>query len=436
MLYLQDLVWDDPACAEHVLTVLRYGTVQGLQETYLNNRKWRKEIRDAILHCLHVLSECCVDSANGDFSIPWISESSDQLAIFSRRELSWTGFLQDTRDTCSFGLLVNKCLAFSEKGGRPCGHYQGKPVLKTSLHINQNIKDNYMKLKQRPSGDYFWSISALHKKYRFPLGSRGSLTALKVLRGALLMQWNSEASIKSFLKMAFKWNGGMHHQEYIPATWNAKHWPIRIFIETKHKLPLYQTGSKEHGPGRSTSTSPIAPPPARSIPPIIIREDNTSSRLPSEIQPTEGFYYSEPIIRRGDNTSLRFPPQTQQTEGFYYPAPIVDNTSSRLPPQTQQTEGFYYPAPIVDDTSSRLPSQSQPTEGFDYSEPITFPQDTYLVPREEDTSSDLGIDDSNVKGGQNGWKWDKKYKLWRRHVFTDGELDYTTWSRNPDLSDT
>ena len=100
----------------------------------------------------------------------------------------------------TFGVLVHKCLSFHENGRRVCGYTTGKLVLQTSLRINRRMQDNWMRLKQRPSGDYFWSISAIYKKLRFPLGSQGSLTALKIVGGALLMKMEIGRINEGFLQ--------------------------------------------------------------------------------------------------------------------------------------------------------------------------------------------------------------------------------------------
>jgi hypothetical protein len=71
------------------------------------------------------------------------------------------------------------------------------------------------------------------------------------------------------------------------------------------------------------------------------------------------------------------------------------------------------------------------------SAPISIPRSSSLRSRHDDeVSIDLSSDDGSPGSERNQWKWDKNYKKWRQHVYTDGELDYTRWTRNPDLADT
>jgi hypothetical protein len=410
--YLENFDWDDDRCARRVFEILTKGTINDLLFAYRENRNWRKDIRDAILLALRILAECSVDESSGDLSIPWISRTSAHSATFNKKNISWTGFLQDKRDIATFGLLANKCLSFNEEGGRVCGHTTGKPVLQTSLRINRKMQDNWMKLKQRSSGDYFWSISAIYKKLRFPLGSQGSLTALKIVGGALLMEWTSEGSTKAFFKKAIHWNEGMHHQEYIRAKWNASDYPIDIFIESKQVIQ----GSPSKGPNKLKKPRyPISNAPQPPLP-----SDSSGT------QPTLG-----ESLERSHERQASSRPHT-------IPSEIEDTSHQRS--GEQQTTSRPHSVPFeIEDTSHKRSTErqtvnrTQPTVPVPETQPR--PPQRGKGPSRKEISSDLGSDDDNPASEKNGWKWDKKFKLWRRHVYTDGELDYTTWSRNPEQSD-
>lgn len=392
--YLENFDWNDETCARKVLEVLSKGTVDDLLLTYRENPKWRKDIQLAILFALRILAECSVDEANGDLSIPWISSrTSADLATFKQKDITWSGFLQDKRDTATFGLVVNKCLSFNEEGCRSCGNTPGKAVLQTSIRINRKMQDNWMKLKQRPSGDYFWSISVLYKKLRFPLGSQGSLTALKVVGGALLVEWTSEGATKAFFKKAIHWNEGMHHQEYIRAKWNATDYPIHVLIEGKHPIK-----------GSSSTPNKLKkrPPP-------------TSNLMdPLLTSPASSLSYS---------TLIGSPDRSAES----LPGNVAELQAASRPP-TLPSE--------IEDTSDRRPLERRPISSTQSSAPVPAIQSgPFQNTTRNEASSDLGSDDEDPTQEKNGWRWDKKFKLWRRHVYTDGELDYTTWSRNPDESD-
>ncbi|KAE9365550.1 hypothetical protein N431DRAFT_101839 [Stipitochalara longipes BDJ] len=240
--YINELDCADSRCRENLIDILERGQVNDILALYRKSTcEWRKEIRDLIFYSLCVLAECSVSEKDLDLSIPWMTRREIQSVTLKRTEISWTGFLQDSRDNSVFGLLVNKCLAFDYKGGRRCGRETGKPVLQTSIRINKRMQENWMTLKRWPSGSYQWIISAVFKRCRFPLGSQGSLTALAVLdgraHGALLVDWASEASTKRFFKTLLRWHGGAHHQEYIGAKSNPKDCPLHIFIEAKEDIP-------------------------------------------------------------------------------------------------------------------------------------------------------------------------------------------------------
>lgn len=108
--------------------------------TVPREQELEKDIRDAIFLALRILAECAVDEANYDLSIPWISTlTSAHSATFRKKDISWSGFLQDKRDIATFGFLVKKCLSLKEDGGRLCGHDPGKPVLQNSIRINRKV---------------------------------------------------------------------------------------------------------------------------------------------------------------------------------------------------------------------------------------------------------------------------------------------------------
>lgn len=365
MKYLKELTWEDDGSAIRVLEILQNETVQDLLQTYRTYREWRKDIRDQILHALRVLATCAVDESTRELSIPWMSENFIHSATFSQRDISWTGFLQDTRDSATFGLLANKCLSFNQPGGRVCGQYPGSPVLQTSLRINTSMTKNHMRLMQRRSGEYFWSISAMKKKLRFPLGSQGSLTVVGMVgeRAALLMEWTSEAETKIFIKRALRWNGGKHHEEFIRARWNAAERPIHIFIESKYEVPAIPRRRRKHRHRNSDTTESEYYLPSSSVPQITYTPDGDIS----------------PLSRQGLQL-IRTEPES--------------------------------------------------------SAPISIPRSPASRSHHNDeTSMDLSSDSGSPGSVRNQWKWDKNYKLWRRHVYTDGELDYTKWTRNPDLPD-
>ena len=366
MEYLKELDWDDDQIAIRVLEILRNETTQDLQKIYRTYREWRKDIRDLILHALRILAQCTVDESTHELSIPWMSGNFAHSATFSQRDISWVGFLQDTRDSATFGLLANRCLSFNQRGGRICGQYSGSPVLQTSLRINTSMTKNHMRLMQRSSGEYFWSVSAITKKWRFPLGSQGNLTAVGMVeeKGALLMEWASEAEAKTFVKRAFRWNGGKHHQEFIRAKWNATERPILIFIESKYEVPAVVKRHRKHRHRKSDTKEP----------------------------------------------------------GYYLP-------SSSVPQITYTPHDDISPISQRDMQITRTETES--------SAPISIPRSSSLRSRHDDEAPiDLSSDDGSPGSERNQWKWDKNYKKWRQHVYTDGELDYTRWSRNPDLADT
>jgi hypothetical protein len=70
------------------------------------------------------------------------------------------------------------------------------------------------------------------------------------------------------------------------------------------------------------------------------------------------------------------------------------------------------------------------------SAPISIPRSySSQSQHDEETSTDVTSDDGNALSVRNRWTWDKNYKQWRKHVYKDGELEYTLWTRNPDLDD-
>jgi hypothetical protein len=237
------------------------------------------------------------------------------------------------------------------------------------IHINRKMPDNWMKLKQRGTGEYVWHISALYKKLRFPLGSQGSLTACKVVGGSLLTAWTSERSTKAFFKRALYWNGGMHHQEYIRAKWNAKDHPIPVFIQADHSVPGIRTKRKKHRPQKPEKTVQRSPRgPSTQL--MKVSNESFSSEASSELR------------------IIRMPSRDRET----IRRPKPESLEATITPQRRS-------------------------------------------PKNTPSSDELGSDVDDPKVEKNGWKWDKKFELWRLHVYTDGELDYTTWSRNPDHSD-
>jgi hypothetical protein len=366
MKYLRTLAWEDDECVMRVLEILQNETTQDLRQLYLRCHEWRKDIRKLILHALCILAKCTVDESTHELSIPWISENADCSVTFYKSDISWTGFLQDTRDSSTFGLLSNKCLSFKQPGGRICGQHSGSPVLQTSLRVNKSMAENFMHLKQYGSGEYYWSIAAIRKKLRFPLGSQGNLTVVCLVgkRAALLMEWSSEAETKTFVKRALRWNGGKHHQEFIRANWNAKDRPIHIFIMAKYQVPGIPKRYRKHRHRKSDTP--------------------------------EDYYLPGPSVPQ-----ITYKPQ---------------NASAGSSPSRRGMQIF------------RVESES--------SAPISIPRSSSSQSQyNEEISMDITSDNGNALSVRNRWTWDRNYKQWRKHVYKDGELEYTMWTRNPDLDD-
>lgn len=204
------------------------------------------------------------------------------------------------------------------------------------------------------------------------------------------MEWTSEAATKAFFKRIIHWNEGMHHQEYIRAKWNAMEYPIHVFIVSKQAV---QGSLSQGGPNKlKKHQHPMA----------------ATMNLP----------FPSPISSTSQSTLME--------------------TSSRISDRSLERQTTIKPQAIqsgIEDQANERHAARQPVSS---TQPVSAlprrPEPSRDASRNE-TSSDLGSDDENPTSERNGWKWDKKFKLWRRHIYTDGELDYTTWSRSPEVSD-
>lgn len=153
-------------------------------------------------------------------------------------------------------------------------------MLETAIRINTKMEENWMKLLQNSSGEYFWNISSLYTERRFPLGRPGSLTVLRLVDSALLMKWRPGTSTRTLFTLLFQWNRGLHHQEYIRAKWNSRDHPIHVFIVARHMLPGDPNLGRRRGRGRpnqqTQNPSPSSVPLRRPVPII----GDTTSQMP------------------------------------------------------------------------------------------------------------------------------------------------------------
>jgi hypothetical protein len=385
--YLMSLEWESTNCRDRFRLILQTESVLELDDMCKGKPRWQRQIRKAILDSLLVLAECSV--TNGELSIPWIREGNPHTITILKRDLSWGGFLQDTRSTAVFGLMVNTCLGFDQSEGRYCGRHSGKPVLETSIRINQNIRDNWMRLRERADGTCFWSISGITRSGRFPLGRQGNLTVLRVARGTLLTNWRSRSAWTTFTNRLLFRNNRLHHNEFIAERWMAEEWnnraheyPLPVFLVSKHRL----SGNR---PRRTRSR----PSPRRPGPATRGSQPTRRQRTPNRIQPI--IIPERPRSRSAAKSARNAPPPTPPAE----PSPPARRRRRR---------------------SSRrndVPERSRPQTAGP-SQPVTLPRGRSASRAQADAGGDY----------TGPWEWDINYQLYRCHRYTGGELDYTQWS--------
>jgi hypothetical protein len=387
--YLMSLEWESTNCRDRFRLILQTESVLELDDMCKGKPRWQRQIRKAILDSLLVLAECSV--TNGELSIPWIREGNPHTITILKRDLSWGGFLQDTRSTAVFGLMVNTCLGFDQREGRYCGRQSGKPVLETSIRINQDIDDNWMRLRERADGTFFWSISGITRQGRFPLGRQGNLTVLRVVRRkALLTNWRSPSAWTTFTNRLLFRNGRLHHNEFIAERLMAEKWnnrghehPLPVFLVSKHRLPGNRPRRTRSGP------SPRRPGPA-----IRGGQPARRQRTPTRIQPI--IIPERPRSRSAAKSARNAPPPTPPAE----PSPPARRRRRRSLRR--------------DDAPGR---SRPPTAGP--SQPVTLPRGRSAARAQADAGGDY----------TGPWEWDINYQQYRCHRYTGGELDYTQWSR-------
>lgn len=163
----------------------------------------------------------------------WAPDSQPGRKVTLRsRELSWIGFLEETKDSGTLAVLESNCLELPNRLlGKKCQHNRSDPrrigsgtsppsqirdgsLLQTSSHLNSSCVPDSLRGERRkiryprgggpaPGYELGWCLTALKEGDEFGFGTKGHLKVIiQLSRDQLLVEWRSPNRPQDILRDA------------------------------------------------------------------------------------------------------------------------------------------------------------------------------------------------------------------------------------------
>jgi hypothetical protein len=242
-------------CEEKFWEAMASRDPRAFRDLYLKHREWRQDLGQLVAWGLEGLRHSTVEE-DGTLRVLWMPQSDKKIRIkIKHNPHSWTSFLRDDVDKCTFGIMSGKCLVSDCKltaacqARRPQSMRFGYSVLETALIVNKyaplprGLEEKRHNSERKEKHYVRWSLSNVKRGEKFML-REGRLEVIEPFaRTRLLVQWESgvarmlhEAKQGIFSRVASV--AGSHVERYHwelreDDEWEAK--PVPLFILSQHE---------------------------------------------------------------------------------------------------------------------------------------------------------------------------------------------------------
>lgn len=236
----------DQECNAAVKEILKSDPVK-LIDLYIEKPGWREEIAGLVSSCLETLCDTGIKQEMAQpISLFWMYHHEEYILMLPRSSHRWSGFIQDSLQSCAFVVFEEKCLIM--EAGRGCQHASkdGKSkapkgfdsLFESALVVNDRMSQPAgLKLlkKGKTKDSTCWDVSKLERGSTFKMGDSGGLEVIRPLsRTRLLVKWFPKNPFKAgfheFLSRIVEKEPELHHMEYDGEVITGDPLPISIFV--------------------------------------------------------------------------------------------------------------------------------------------------------------------------------------------------------------
>jgi hypothetical protein len=216
--------WTDPECERNFYSALQDSDYKAFRRLYKSRRGWQTDLGKAI-GCGFDILEDTGKTIEGDLALFWAPDTQPGRKVTLRsRELSWIGFLEETKDSGTLAVLESNCLEFPDRllgkkcqrnppdrfdpkhiggGTSPQRQIRDGSLLQTSSHLNSSCVPNSLRgwrhriknsrhVGSAPRYEFGWCLTALKEGDVFEFGAKGHLKVItRLSEDQVLVEWRN-----------------------------------------------------------------------------------------------------------------------------------------------------------------------------------------------------------------------------------------------------
>ena len=317
--------WTDPECERNFYSALQDSNYKAFGRLYKSRPGWQTDLGKAI-GCGFDKLEDTGKTIEGDLALFWAPDTHPGRKVTLRsRELSWIGFLEETKDSGTLAVLESNCLELPNQHlGKKCQHnrsdfkYVGSRIslpsqihdgslLQTSSHLNSSCVPRTLRRGRRrirnprhggsaPKYEFGWCLTALREGDVFEFSAKGHLKVITQLsKDLVLVEWrnpdrpqdilrdvsNKVLTMASVTPIIRKFVDSpppplMHHERIEAGDSNTK--PVHFLIISKSRKML-RSGQSARRPSLHADSNPTVHPYKPDYSPRGIPRTTTTQRL-------------------------------------------------------------------------------------------------------------------------------------------------------------
>ena len=235
--------WKEPECELAFDEVLFSEDPKSFSKLYLGQKRWRKQLGQAISWILELLSDTGIGMDGNLHAFTFMDDSHDpeRIGILSSKKHSWTPFIKDSLTSTTFAIISPLCLSFPYPDwGQQCRTHECKrttySVLETAIvpEASSDMADSKW-VSCIPSGKHISLCSSAREM-------------LKLVRhlpeGQLLVEWTDSEYIKA---LAVRFSGPNQVVRFVERSENSdyqNHTFAVVFVLSKNKNDLAETADQ------------------------------------------------------------------------------------------------------------------------------------------------------------------------------------------------